>query len=278
MNKILLPFTGNEFPEGALEFARSLNELTPVLLAGLFLPEIYYPGDFGFAAVGSPMVPALVPYPADGFDDETEKHVKRFREFCVKHGIEHRVHATVSGFVLSQLEKETRFADMVIIGSKTFYQDELSNGAEVSGYLPVFLRKSESPVLVVPEQFTFPENIVLAYDGGKSSVFAMRQFAYLLPGLASKSTLLVYATNDPAENIPDLDSIEELAARHFSDLTIFKLEADARKYFETMMLDKKSPLLVTGAYERSGFASLFRRSFASDLINDFEFPVFVAHC
>lgn len=277
MNKILLPFTGNDFPEGALDFARSLNELTPVLLAGLFLPETYYRGDFGFAAVGSPMVPSLISLPADGFDKEAEKQVNRFREFCVKRGIEHRIHATESGFVLAQLEKETRFADMVIIGSETFYQDGLSNGVEISGYLPVFLRKSESPVLVVPEHSSFPESIVLAYDGSRSSVFAIRQFAQLLPELAGKSTLLVYATDDPAENIPDLESIQELTARHFSDLTIFKLEADARKYFETMMLDRKSPLLVTGAYDRSGFASLFKRSFASDLINDFQFPVFVAH-
>lgn len=276
MKKIVIPFSGDQFSEGAFEFARHLNELAPVLLTGVFLPEIYYPGDFGFSGAGALEIPALIPFLDSAFDDETEENIVHFRELCIKHNIDHRIHSATSGVALPQLIKETRFADLVIVGSETFYQTGLDNAA-ASDNLPSLLHKSESPVLVVPEQYEFPENVVLAYDGSKSSVFAIKQFAYLMPELSCKSTLLVYAAN-PDKPIPDMYYIKELAARHFNDLTILKLEADAHKYFETMMLDKRSPLLVAGAYDRSQFSNLFKKSFASDLINDFLFPVFIAHC
>ena len=40
MKKILLAFEGSHFSEGAFEFARKLNELSPVQLTGVFLPQI----------------------------------------------------------------------------------------------------------------------------------------------------------------------------------------------------------------------------------------------
>jgi hypothetical protein len=39
MKKIILAFDGTHFSEGAFEFARRLNELQPVLLTGVFLPQ-----------------------------------------------------------------------------------------------------------------------------------------------------------------------------------------------------------------------------------------------
>ena len=39
MKKIILAFEGTHFSEGAFEFARKLNELRPILLTGVFLPQ-----------------------------------------------------------------------------------------------------------------------------------------------------------------------------------------------------------------------------------------------
>jgi hypothetical protein len=49
---------------------------------------------------------------------------------------------------------------------------------------------------------------------------AIKQFAYLFPELCSKTVLLVYATDDPTKQIPDEEQIQELAARHFSKLSL----------------------------------------------------------
>ena len=39
MKKILIAFDGTHFSDGAFEFARRVNELQPILLTGVFLPQ-----------------------------------------------------------------------------------------------------------------------------------------------------------------------------------------------------------------------------------------------
>jgi len=42
MKKIILALDGEHFPHGAFEFAKSLNQRSPVLLAGVFLSPVDY--------------------------------------------------------------------------------------------------------------------------------------------------------------------------------------------------------------------------------------------
>lgn len=276
MKKVIIPFDGAHFSEGAFEFARKLNEMEPILLAGVFLPEIIYPGNYGFTGTGLMEMPALIPFLEGSNNDEAEKNILRFKEFCVKYHIEHRVHTASGEFVLPQLKKETRYADLVILGSQLFYDHDTKDD-EPGEYLASFLHHSECPVLLVPEQYEFPENNILAFDGSASSVFAIKQFAYLLPEFSSKSTLLVFADDDVKDSIPDLPYIEELASRHYKDLTIYKLEADAEKYFKTFVSDHLSPVLITGAYDRNILSRAFKKSFAENVIKDYNIPIFIAH-
>ncbi len=144
-------------------------------------------------------------------------------------------------------------------------------------YLREALHDVKCPVLLVPEKFDFPESVILAYDGSDGSVLAIKQFAYQFPSLTNKKTLLVYANDDPSEDFPDKIQIEELAARHYSDLTMFKLDINPRKYFGDWVAEKKSALLVSGSYGRSGLSQLFRKSFVKDVLVDHHLPVFIAH-
>ena len=50
-------------------------------------------------------------------------------------------------------------------------------------YMIEALRASESPVVVVPENFSRIDHLAFAYDGGKESMFAIKQFTYLFPNL-----------------------------------------------------------------------------------------------
>jgi hypothetical protein len=131
-------------------------------------------------------------------------------------------------------------------------------------------------VLIVPEKFVFPESNILAYDGSESSVYAIKQFAYLFPELTGNKTVLVFM-DDSDNPIPDENNIKELVARHFPDLTLLKLELPSTKYFATWINEKNNALLVSGAYGRSSFSQLFKKSFVSDVIRDHRLPVFISH-
>jgi hypothetical protein len=185
------------------------------------------------------------------------------------------VHKDYYNFALPELKKESRFADLLIIGSEKFYENMGID--KPNEYLKDVLHGVECPVVLVPEKFTFPESVILAYDGSDSSVYAIKQFAYLFPDLCRKETLLVYSNDDDKKDFPDKIEMEELAARHFRRLTLFKLQLNPKKYFATWINEKKGTILVSGAYGRSGLSELLRRSFINDVIAEHKLPIFITH-
>jgi hypothetical protein len=273
MKKISLAFDGTHFSEGAFEFARQMNELSPVLLTGVFLPQIDYSNlwSYSAAAIGS----SVIPLQEDEVAAEVEKNINRFETLCRQHGIEYRVHKDFYEFALPGLKKETRFSDLLILGSESFYDNPGIHDAD--NYLKDALHGAECPVLVVPEQFDFPEKNILAYDGSESSVYAIKQFAYLFPELANNNTVLIYVHTGPDLTFPDEALIEELCGRHFPNLTLFKLDIDPNKYFALWCREKNDAILVSGAYGRSFISQIFKKSFVADVIPAHRMPVFIAH-
>ncbi len=139
------------------------------------------------------------------------------------------------------------------------------------------LHRSECPVIVVPEQYDFPKTNILSYDGSESSVYAIKQFAYLFPELTKRPTLLVYVHEDGKQEFPQQANIEELVARHFNDLTLMKLDMSPAKYFSSWINNRENALIVSGAFGRSAISQLLRKSLVSEVIAAHKLPVFIAH-
>lgn len=273
MRKILLVFDGINFSEGAFEFARRLNEKNQILVAGVFVPQVDFANLWSYAGAGSGAV--TIPLIEDEEAKLIEKNIERFKQLCEKNKIEYRVHKDFYDFALPELKKESRFADLIIIGSEKFYASLGVNGP--NDYIKNALHDAECPVMVVPEKFNFPESNILSYDGSESSVFAMKQFAYLFPEFVKNPTLLVYAKNEREEEIPNVEYIEELAARHFPDLAIMKLHFDPKENFATWISEKKNAILVSGSFGRSSLSRVFRKSFTKDVVRDHRLPIFITH-
>ena len=47
--------------------------------------------------------------------------------------------------------------------------------------------------MLIPEDYKEPGTELLTYDGSESSVFRIKQFAYILPELAGNETILLSA-------------------------------------------------------------------------------------
>lgn len=272
MKKIMLAFEGTHFSEGAFEFARRLNELHPVLLTGVFLPQTELANIWSYAdGLGTPFTPTI----ESSESTLVYQNIERFEKLCQGNNIDYRVHRDFYDLALPELKKESRYADLLVLGSEVFYE---SIGLHSQGnYLQSVLLDIECPVVLVPEKFDFPQSVILAYDGTEEATYAIKQFAYLFPELTGLPALLVYANGDEAADFPDKIRMEECVARHFSDLTLQKLNLDPQKDFRNWASNKKSALLVCGSYGRSGLSLLFKRSFVKDVISDHELPVFVAH-
>lgn len=270
MKKIVIAFDGLNYSEGALNFALELHRKSPVFVTGVFIPEAYFANLWSYS-VG---VPGGIVLP---FEEEESKELqqseKRFAAFCEKNGMPFARHREYADFSIQTLVRETRYADLLVIGSEKFYQ---VMGTELNEYLKETLRETECPVVIVPEKFSFPQKQVLAFDGGASSVYAIKQFAYLFPELTSRETLVVYL-NEKNSEIPDRERMDELLRQHFLQYSILSLPIDADKFFNTWMQEQEKPFLISGAFGRSAFSRAMRKSFVTDVLKEHRFPVFIAH-
>jgi len=273
MRKILLAFDGSHFSEGAFEFARRLNEVNPILLTGAFLPQVSYANIWSYAdGIGGPI---FLPVQEDEVTEEINKNIEKFNSLCVKHNNEHSVRKDLTDLALPELKKESRFADLLIIGGESFYEN--AGSGDPNNYLKDALHEMECAVMVVPEKYDFPTLNILTYNGSPSSVYAIKQFTYLFPEFAANKTLLIYAKDEEGISIPDEAYVEELVSRHFSDLTVTKLNIDPKERFVKWLNNNTSAVLICGAYGRSIVSQLFKKSFIADVLSEHKFPVFITH-
>lgn len=273
MKKVIVVFESTRFASSSVNFALSLNSLQPVMLTGVFLPQTNLATIWSYSGGGG-RGNSFVPLMEEVDAEVVQRNIETFTSLCNQNNIEFKVHKDVMDLAMPQLKRETRFADVLIIESETFYHNVEPDAR--STYLYEAISQSECPIIAVPEKAGMPASLVLAYDGSRSSVYAIKQFAYLFPEMTSLPALLVYVDGG-GDDFPDEENIEELAARHYSNLTFLKLDMDPKKYFPTWLSEKKGAMLVAGAFGRSMWSRLVKPGFVSDIISEHLVPVFIAH-
>ena len=247
MRKLLIACDGTHFSEGVMGFTRLLNTHESVMATGLFMPQVVYANLWSYASASAG--PEFIPLIEQDESDIVRTNIDRFSNYCIKHKIAHQVHKDFYDFALPELKRESRFGDLLLLGSESFYAN-LGTG-QPNEYLTEALHTVECPVMVIPEQWSVPDRNILACDGSQASIFAIKLFSYLFPEFKNNKTLLI--------TLPRT------------------LELDPRKYHATSMSEMKSSVLVEGSYSRSFLSELLRHSFVASVIRDHKVPVFIAH-
>jgi hypothetical protein len=269
MRKVLLPFEGVRFPEKAFAFALELNKAEKIQITALSLPQTNLSNLWSYA--GDLETKTQIPLIEEQEAEVIDANIAQLSKRCQENDIELKVHRHNTDFGLSALRPESRFADLMLVENETFNDDK--NGLDE--LFPSAIYESECPVVIVSSNSLNIKCIILAYDGSKSSVYAIKQFAYLFPNFNAYPTLLVNASENDGD-LPHIHEMEELAERHFSNLDIIKLQMSP-KYFRTWITDKPGALLVTGSFGRSAISNLLIKSFAMDIVKDNQITVFSAH-
>ncbi len=273
MKKVIISLDGQHFPKGAFEFVKNLNAKREILLAGVFLSPVDYSKLLAYTGLeGITIMPEWLVKNED--DVLVNKNISLFKETCIAAGIEFRIHKDTDLMAISSLIEETRFADVLIISSDLFYAN--ISIQQPNFYLEEVLKRAECPVMLIPEKYDEPGQVVLAYDGNESSVFAIKQFAYLFPELAKKETILLSIIQHEDE-MPEYSLVTELVSRHFPNLKLQSLHLKQKKDFAAWLSNKPNSVIVMGAFARSALSQLFRKSFATDVIHDIKMPIFISH-
>jgi hypothetical protein len=140
------------------------------------------------------------------------------------------------------------------------------------------LRNAECPVILTPNEFENPEEIVFCYDGSASSVFAIKQFTYLLPEFGNRKVLFLEVNKSGKEEFDDNHRrIMEWLRAHYHSVYYQILKGNSKDELFNYFFMKKKKMIVMGAYGRSLLSNLFRKSNADVIMSSVDLPLFISH-
>jgi len=275
MKKILLACGGDHFPQGALEFAAAMNKHEKIWLKGFFLPSMDYSRLPSFAYANDYETGFI---PPDFYDQEEKimnKHITQFQNVCEEHAIAYKVYKHTGFESLQGLIDETRFSDIALVESRHFFSamDSTQPNAEMNQ----LLHDTECPVLLLPEKFEMPGNVIFAYDGEDSCMAAIKQFSLLMTGYTGLPLALAYFSSSSEEKLPYDETVTEYIRCHYRDFTIKISDSESAKDLDSWIAEFPNPMIITGSYSRSGLSRVFKKSFISAVIANDQFPVFLFH-
>lgn len=278
MKKIILAMDPRNFKPETLDFPAYLTKLAHARLTGIFVeditPELYLrinnPDAFAFMTMEEQEELLHV-----NTEKEINAHIETFRKECGKRGIVGKVFSE-KGIPSREMVMQSRYADMLLTNiDTTFSSSSASVPAKFTRYI---MANAECPVIITPEEFKGIEEVVFAFDGSASAVFAIRQFTYLLPELSEKRATVLYSNESDVEK--DLEGKEELMEwmqLHYED-AYFKTETGSI-FNSFISAYRKHPAMigVMGAYGRSGLSRFFQESSADDILKLISIPLFITH-
>src|SRR5688572_12249395 len=263
MEKILLAIDALNPDKTSLEFACYLARLTKSKMTGIFLDNTALEEMATVDQSGETTKSGLI-----------EKNIRWFNEKCMGEETKHDVH-TDPGIPLDELVVESRYADVVIVDSETSFNNPYE--ATPTRFVKDFLNHAECPVVIAPESFEGIDEIVLAYNGSPSSVFAIKQFSYLFPQLSNKSVSVVQVSENGKWNEKEKDKLSEWLKAHYYHFDFKSLKGEADTALFDYLWKRKNVFLVMGAFGRGSISQFFKKSRAELIIKTITQPIFIAH-
>lgn len=278
MEKIILAVDATPINTNTLNFACYLAKLTGSSLTGVFLQNrIGEPEPELKAVHGSTYVETVTAatIPENKVRaKQCEENILLFETVCEEKNIKAYTHLD-KGNSLWELINESRYADLLVIDA------HLTAANKKEEVLTLFMKEvlatSECPVVIAPYSFSGIDEIIFAYDGSKSSVFAIKQFNYLFPQLSEKRMMVVQVNAKEDAPVIEKERISELLRMRYSAIGHHFLQGKAGDELFGYLLGKKNVFVVMGAYGSSVLPVSFRRSTADTLVRTVNLPLFIAH-
>lgn len=278
MEKILLALDATCPDRNALEFACYIARLTGSKLTGVFLENQAAEEK---AVMKRAYGMSYVDWEVDEDDPAhiskmatIENNIQWFRQGCITRDVRFTIHRD-RNVPVTELISESRFADLIIIDPETNFK-KFYEGMP-GCFAKEILHNAECPVIVAPEDFNAIEEIVFTYNGSASSVFAMKQFTYLLPQLEHKKVTVLQINKTGTWEDRDKRNFTEWLNDHYTSIQFIAQKDDTESGLFKYLFMKKNTILVMGAYGRNQLSQFLKKSQADQIIRTMTHPVFIAH-
>ena len=269
MKNIITVLDAHHQSQGAIDLSCYLTKLTGATLSGIF-PA--YPTDTHtpFARFIHDSAPSVVENQRKA--QQIEDAIAHFRQICLQQDMDCRIHRNIDD-PATDLVTETLFADVLIVDEAVSFSD--ADNKVPSKFVISLLSHAKCPVIIAAASFQPIEEIILAYDGSYSSLFAIKQFTYLFPELHDRKIVVVEVT-DTGE-IVESDRLGDWLDLYYTGVVYETLAGNPGDRLFELMMSRRNVLLVTGAFGRNTLSSLFTSSTADKIIKVSSNAVFIAH-
>jgi nucleotide-binding universal stress UspA family protein len=278
MQKIIAAFDGLKFSESTRDYAIDIARQSSTHLVGVFLDDPTYTSYkiYDLMSKGG-----LAPESLNTLEEKDQSvrnmAATNFEKACQAAGLEFNIHHDRK-IAIQALKHESIYSDLLIIDSGetlTHYKEELP-----TRFIRDFLSDAQCPVLVAPQKYKPVQKIILLYDGGPSSVYAIKMFSYLLPQLKPLETEVISVNPvNTTLHMPDHKLMKEFMKRHYPKaiFTITQGWAEDEIVRHLKQEQQVNALVVLGAYRRGTVSRWFRESMADILMKEVRLPLFIAH-
>jgi hypothetical protein len=277
MEKIVLAVDALEPDQNAFDFACYLGRLTKSKITAVFLENLLNET----RPVQKDLQGRAVMFwdHADALENNArratiEQNITAFKDQCLEKGVCFNLHRD-RGLPVPDLIKESRFADVLVIDAGTSFSKRFEDSP--TGFVRDILQKAECPVIIAPGVFEELSEIIFAYNGSASAVFAIKQFTYLFPQFQDKKVTILQVNDTGKWQDPDKHKFNEWLQDHYTSLYFEAVRKKTDQGLFDLLLNRKNMFLVMGAYGRNALSRLFIRSHADPLIKSITQPIFIAH-
>lgn len=278
MKKFIAVFDGSHISKSTQAYAEELAYTTNAHLVGLFLDDMAYRNyDLPDAKNSSSNLPVEMCNSPEKRKKKREEAIRKFEDSCRKAKINFSVRSN-KGVALLDLKHESMFADLMIISEHESFSRYKQKSP--TRFIKELLADVQCPVLVVPGAYKPIDKVTLLYDGGPSSLYAVKMFSYLF-GDYNEIPVEVFSvkgTHIDTLRLPDNKLMREFMKRHFPKATYKVVKGNPEEQILGYLRNhKENEMVVLGAYRRSEISRWFKTSMADVLMRELDTPLFIAH-
>jgi nucleotide-binding universal stress UspA family protein len=273
IKNILVPQDGSAYSASSLECALWVAKKFDATLTGIYVVDsVALEGSFLHDMSGSMGFEPFMDFSSKMkgvLEANGEVLLDAFEERCKSEGVTcHK--ATSYGVVASEICEQARLSDLIVMGRRGVnagFEYALMGSTTES-----VVRKSEKPVIIVPEIFKEPVRPVLAYDAGSHSSKVLKSAVEF----AKAATLPLTVLNVTASGSGDeaLKEVEDYITPYGIDFELKHLTGDPHSEIANFCNDG-SDLIFMGATHHTRIVALILGSVTEYVMRMVETPFFI---
>ena len=259
MKKILLAADESLLTTNLLESAIKLTKELDAVLTGVFVKDLSVV-DYYTILGGNPVyyehTYEIIKEELSEAEKQAISLIDHFVEVCKNENIKFKVHFD-KGIPIEELVEESHFADLMILGYKSYFSYQASD----QDLVRKVLSRSECPVILMPDETESIRELVFAYDGTDSSMKAISAACNLFENAIMPLKCNIVHVRKSEDDLTEIDPrFVEWMQLKFEVVNTHYLIGDPKDEIIYFMHQIPTGLLVMGAYGHSGITRFFSGS------------------